>query len=725
MKLLAWLTILPSLALAGDIAAPHQIPLGISSLSDQTPISQSNYWYETVNHNGEASFMRPPCKSAYQVFRNVVTDFGADKTGNADASTAIQMAIDGQPAIVYIPSGIYQMAKSIQMRLGTVLIGDATNPPTIKAAANFPNGQHIIYAKDPVQPGTNNFYIAIKNLIIDSTNVDKATTISHIDWTVSQATQLTNIVFNMPDFSTGHAGVTVALNYPPFPDPSGFNSGIILNDLTFNGGANGMILNGQQFVLKGMRFNRCNAGIRANGFNFVVHNSSFTDCTTGIDAHGVSGSLTVLDTIATNIGTLYAPSRPEKQFVDGEFLTEERSSALTVDGNNYFTMKPPTYREFPIDQVVNVKTITNLPVQGDGSTDDTANINSILLQSVGKVVYFPAGTYMVTDSLIIPPGSRIIGDAFASAISAASSSKFLTPNAPTAMVKLGSPGDVGVGQIIDMLFTVSDVLPGCKLLEVNMAGNQPGDVGIWNSHFRVGGAAGSKVKTACSTTPDQCMAAWGMIHLTNTSSAYVENIWGWTADHDLDGGPDSAPNPPVIAVGRGALIEATTGTWLVGTAMEHNTLYQYNFNAAANTCSVFQQSETPYWQGTEAFQLAPAPWTDFLMPSDPTFNNCESENAQCRMAWFELVNDSHDIVLYGGCVWVFFNGGVGHSCDICQQNAIGISKSTGTFLYGTNVKAIENIIISDGVDIALRSENDGSFATGGVIAAYLYNSIRG
>ena len=205
--------------------------------------------------------------------------------------------------MVYIPHGTYKMAKSIQMRLGTVLTGDPTDLPTFKAVANFPN-DHIIYAKDPVQPGTNNFYIAIKNLVIDSRDVDKATIIGHIDWTVSQATQLTNIVFNMPNFSTGHAGVTVALNYPPYPDPSGFNSGIILNDLTFNGGAACMIMNGQQFVLKGMTFNRCNTGIRANGFNFVIHNSTFADCTTGIDAHGISGSLTVLDTVTANVGTL-------------------------------------------------------------------------------------------------------------------------------------------------------------------------------------------------------------------------------------------------------------------------------------------------------------------------------------------------------------------------------------------------------------------------------------
>ena len=127
-------------------------------------------------------------------------------------------------------------------------------------------------------------------------------------------------------------------------------------------------------------------------------------------------------------------------------------------------MKPPTYQDFTIDQVVNVKTVANLPVRGDGTTDDTANINTILLNSVGKVVYFPAGTYIVTDTVVIPPGSRIFGDAFASAISAAFSTRFTNPDAPTAMVKLGNPGDVGVGQINDMLFTVADVLPGCKLV---------------------------------------------------------------------------------------------------------------------------------------------------------------------------------------------------------------------------------------------------------------------
>ena len=102
-----------------------------------------------------------------------------------------------------------------------------------------------------------------------------------------------------------------------------------------------------------------------------------------------------------------------------------------------------------------------------------------------------------------------------------------------------------------------------------MAGQNPGDVAFFNSHFRVGGAAGSKVETNCGGSPAQCKAAFMLGHLTSSSSAYIENMWGWTADHDLDGG-----NGQTISTGRGLLVEATAGTWLHGTAFEHNTLYQ-------------------------------------------------------------------------------------------------------------------------------------------------------
>lgn len=61
-----------------------------------TPDSPSTWWYSAITHNGESSFMESSYKGNYKVFRNVVTDFGADNTGNSDASAAIQRAINGE-----------------------------------------------------------------------------------------------------------------------------------------------------------------------------------------------------------------------------------------------------------------------------------------------------------------------------------------------------------------------------------------------------------------------------------------------------------------------------------------------------------------------------------------------------------------------------------------------------------------------------------------------------
>jgi glucan 1,3-beta-glucosidase len=64
-----------------------------------------------------------------------------------------------------------------------------------------------------------------------------------------------------------------------------------------------------------------------------------------------------------------------------------------------------------------------------------------------------------------------------------------------------------------------------------------------------------------------------------------------TADHDID---DSTNTQTTIYAGRGLYIESTNGpVWLVGTAVEHHTLYNYQF---ANTKNIFAselQSETP------------------------------------------------------------------------------------------------------------------------------------
>lgn len=208
--------------------------------------TQSDFWYESIDHNGVSPFI--PDSSSWSVFRNVVTDFGAVGDGVTDDWSAIQNAINsgnsfadrtsnslgttGQPAVVYIPSGTYMLSQPLQLYVGTVVLGNPINRPTLKVTSSF-SGNTVIYGKDPNQGSTTNFYIGFKNIILDSTNLSPSTTITLMDWSVSQATQLTNVEFNMPNFSTGHTGIAM---------PEG-GSGTIINDLTFNGGVVGIVSN--------------------------------------------------------------------------------------------------------------------------------------------------------------------------------------------------------------------------------------------------------------------------------------------------------------------------------------------------------------------------------------------------------------------------------------------------------------------------------------------------
>jgi glucan 1,3-beta-glucosidase len=256
-------------------------------------------------------------------------------------------------------------------------------------------------------------------------------------------------------------------------------------------------------------------------------------------------------------GHTYQNSSTSHQTISGQLIKTSRPTTLVNSTGFYYTVVPPTYQEYDVSQVVNVKAVSAHPVRGDGSTDDTVSLQAIInaAASAKQVVYFPHGIYIVTDTLLIPPGSRVYGEAWTQI--AASGDKFKNANQPRAMVMVGNPGDVGVAQMTDFLFTVGDVLPGTKMVEVNMAGEKPGDVGFFNCHFRIGGAKGSKVEQ-CSG-PATCAAAHVSAHFTPSSSVYWENSWSWSADHNLDLGTSGQPSDA-----GGWLIESQKGVWMLG-----------------------------------------------------------------------------------------------------------------------------------------------------------------
>ena len=75
---------------------------------------------------------------------------------------------------------------------------------------------------------------------------------------------------------------------------------------------------------------------------------------------------------------------------------------------------------------------------------------------------------------------------------------------------------------------LSVIAPGAIVVEWNAAqpSGQQGGAGMWDSHIRLGGAAGTNLETNCpqsgSGGTTNCFAAYMALHLTAGSTAYLE-----------------------------------------------------------------------------------------------------------------------------------------------------------------------------------------------------------
>jgi len=89
---------------------------------------------------------------------------------------------------------------------------------------------------------------------------------------------------------------------------------------------------------------------------------------------------------------------------------------------------------------------------GDGVTDITAKLQSALNSNAGKnPLFFPHGIYLISDTVTVPPGSRLVGQVWS--VLMASGNTFRTSSTPKPMLKVGSPGQTGVAQLSDFLIS--------------------------------------------------------------------------------------------------------------------------------------------------------------------------------------------------------------------------------------------------------------------------------
>ncbi|XXH01836.1 hypothetical protein Hte_008198 [Hypoxylon texense] len=680
-------------------------------------------------------------------------------------------------AVVYFPAGTYLVSSSIVDYYATNLIGNPNNMPILKATAGF-SGFGVIdgaqYQAGGVLPygATNIFWRQVKNFVIDITSIPATTEATGIHWPTAQATSLQNIVFKMStNTGTKHQGIFIEEG-----------SGGILNDLVFYGGLYGAVFGNQQFTVRNLTFNnavtaiyqlwdwgwtyksitvRCNCTVGLDmatrdssaetvgsvtffdssftntkiafnisrsakstpttGGSLAIENVSLKNVPTAIQygptkstlLAGTTGSTTIASWVSGNV---YSPTGPKT--TAGAITPPTRPSVLVSSGK-YYERSKPSYADLASTSFSSVRTGG---AKGDGTTDDTAALQKVITAaaSAGKVVYFDAGTYKVTKTLLIPAGSKIVGEGYPVIMS--SGSYFTNINAPQVVVQIGNAGDTGTVEWSDMIVSTQGAQAGAILIRWNLNSPVGSPSGMWDVHTRIGGTTGSNLSLAnCPSTPSSttvnsnCIAGYISMHVSKTAARlYMENVWLWAADHDVD---DKSLTQIRVYAGRGLLVESTVGTlWLVGTSIEHHVRYQYEFSNTQNIFAGQIQTETPYHQPNPG---ARQPFPLNLTIDDPNFDIlCPqgSSAATCSEAWGLRVSASKNILIYGAGLYSFFNNfstacSAKGASSLCQTGLVQYdSASTKTFwIYGLNTVGAYGMIYRDTTKLADYAANVNVF----------------
>lgn len=359
---------------------------------------------------------------------------------------------------------------------------------------------------------------------------------------------------------------------------------------------------------------------------------------------------------------------------------------------------------------------------GDGTTDDTLKLNEFLRYAAekGLVAFLDAGIYLISDTIRIPAGSRIVGEALASVIMAYGP-KFQDMNAPYPAIQVGQPGEIGRIEWSDTFVSTRGACAGAVLIQYNLY--SPGTPsGMWDVHIRVGGFSGTDLQISqCPAIIGEdainpaCIAAFLSMHITRGAGGLLtENCWLWVADHDLE---SQEYERITIFAGRGLLLESQRGRiWLSATGSEHHVLYQY---LLVNTRDVYighAQTESPYFQPHPPARY-PFPRVEQLY--DPDFeHDCAGYTGieSCESSWAMRIFNSQNIQVYGAGLYSFFDT-YDDSCAArtsprdCQARVLSIdAASKGVQFLGLNTLGSKAMINRDGIDFVWAEENNSSFA---------------
>ena len=319
-----------------------------------------------------------------------------------------------------------------------------------------------------------------------------------IHWPTAQATSIQNVVFLMSEANgTQHQGLFIESGSAGF-----------MNDLTFYGGLYGANVGNQQYTMRSMTFyNSVTAINLLFDWGWTFKSINIYNCSTGVDmtsggptAQNV-GSMTFFDSSMTNTGVgiktshdatsqpptgaslilenvqlnnvpiavqgpngvalagttgtttiagwgeghEYVPNGPIN--FESSFAPPQRPGSL-LQGREYYERSKPQYQTSPLSQFLSAR---SAGATGNGVTDDTRALQTVILQAAaqGKIVFVDAGTYKVTRTIKIPPGSKIVGEAYPVIMS--SGNYFANMKNPQPVIQVGVNGQNGYIEWSDMI----------------------------------------------------------------------------------------------------------------------------------------------------------------------------------------------------------------------------------------------------------------------------------
>ncbi|HKF49312.1 MAG TPA: glycosyl hydrolase family 28-related protein [Terracidiphilus sp.] len=396
--------------------------------------------------------------------------FNVHADATADSSAALQAAIDKsedkREGLVFIPSGRYRLDHTVYIWPGVRVIGYGPTRPVFVLPPNTPgfqSGMGVMVMFTGFRPGQvisrnfrvpfpppgqvppndkiadanpNTFYSALSNIDFDIGDGNPAAVA--IRFHVAQHSFLTHMNFNI---GSGLAGI--------------YQAGNEAEDLHFHGGRYGILTEktspAWQFTLLDSVFDgQRESAIREHEAQLTLVRDTFRNVPTAIDIdEGYPDELWVKDcrfehvphaavVISKEESPLTQIGIENSFFQHVPILALRRESGRTVAGNGpIYRIDRFNFGQMPstpagsimamIDDAVALKAmpapmplaipplppttdwvnVHTLGVKGDGTTDDTAAIRAAI--AAHRVLYFPSGHYIVTDTITLKPDTVLVG----------------------------------------------------------------------------------------------------------------------------------------------------------------------------------------------------------------------------------------------------------------------------------------------------------------------------